>query len=324
MNTDWFSIVPESYTDSQGDPQMTPSLPALSDFRLTWYAPDLPAVAAPVSVPADDLVLEYASEAVKAFRGDDPGDTIVRFRGLPFSATRMILLVEWEVDNVTPLIPLISGAIVGGEPEEVNVLYGLLATTPGLTPVHFDFREAGSGDPVGGVEITVWDSTLDVPLIPLLRTTVGGRATCGLPPGAYKVFAYKPYSSFTDEFPVDLTVGVDVVILSMTLSQARPALPVVPKVTVFGWVLRPDFVPVPEAEVKLRLLNTPQMSNGGGGLTRFEITAFTDAEGRFELYPIGGITALLTCEATGYSRKGVLPLSGSLNWANFAKETIGH
>ena len=305
MNTDWFDLTPGA-----GDPVGTPTL---SDLVVRWFDRDVDSAVVVETLDAGDgLALEKTAGASATLLG-----TKYRIRGIPFRANRHKVYVAWAVSGDA----IYSGEI-GGTPDEVHALYGLFVPAPGLTPVNFDLSDQTTGDPVGDVEITIWDSTLMTPVVPLVRTTLAGRVTVGLPPGSYRVFAHKPYSSFTDDFPLTLTVGTDPVTLSMTLSQSRPALPVVPKVTVFGWVLRPDYTPVVGAEVKLRLLNTPQLAAGGGGLTRFEITVLTDAEGRFEMYPVGGITAYLTCESVGYSRKGRLPNGGSLNWKDLAIEAI--
>jgi hypothetical protein len=323
MNTDWFDLSQVTYTGVDTNSHQTPLSPTLSDLLVQWYDEDADAPAAWVVLTAGDgLVLEFASTGFKTAAGMDPAKLYARLRGLPFSATEKFLQVWWNVTPAFETPVVIHDEVVGGADEDIPVLYTLFAATPGLTPVVFQVTDANTGDPVGNVEIMVWDSTLTTPVVPLLRTTTNGLAKCGLPAGAYKVFAFLPYGVFTDQFPLDLTVGPTTTTLAMTLTQSTPALPVVPKITVFGWVLRPDYTPVPGTEVKLRLLNTPQMSAGGGSLTRYEMTALTDQDGKFELYPVAGMNALLTCEATGYSRKGFLPRGGSLNWKDFATETL--
>lgn len=203
--------------------------------------------------------------------------------------------------------------------EKVSELLALFAVPGGTNPVAIRVTENGS--PVTGVELSVWSSNLSVPVVPKILTTTGGIATCALPDGTYKVFCFKPYGSFIGTMPYTLVVS-GASILDITMSSARPALPTAPRLTLFGWVLRADLTPVVGAEVKLRILTTPQIVAGGAGLSKFDLLATTDAEGRFELYPIAGVDIMLTCEQVGYSRKGRLPGSGSLNWKDFAVTTI--
>ena len=255
MNTDWMSLGAQSYygTDSQWHTSLVPA--SLSDLEVVYYDQDVDAGASLTTLTAGDgLVLETMPSGIKTAFSFDPGTPYGRIRGIPFSVSRKLVLVLYADSMFS--VPAANKPQVWqgsmGDPQIDENLYTLFAATPGLTPVIFQFTDAGTGDPIGNVEITVWDSTLSVPVVPLLRTTSGGLAKCGLPAGAYKVFAFLPYASFTDLFPVDLTVGPTTTTLAMTLTQSTPALPVVPKVTVFGWVLRPDFVPVSGSSTPLR------------------------------------------------------------------------
>lgn len=304
MNTEWINLGEVAET------------PVLADVTVSWYDLDLNTLADPVELTvADGLVLEVASNAVRALHPSwSVTDDYIRLRNLPFSATRKQIVVYTATSYWT--------GVIGGEAAETDVLFKLFAPEDGTYPVALQCFEAGTGDPIAGVELSVWDEALETPVVPLVRTTTAGIAMAALPPGTYKVFAFKAYSTFVTGMPYPLTVTNGPVTLSITVTSVTPALPTIPKITLFGWVTRPDHVPVAGAEVKLRLLNTPQITDGGAGLTRFEMIAVTDASGRFEMFPIGGITALVTCDATSYSRRGVLPRNGSLNWRDFAKETI--
>jgi|ERR1035437_527508 hypothetical protein len=206
--------------------------------------------------------------------------------------------------------------------EKLDALLAIFAVAEGSYQVTFNTTDEYTGDPIVGVEISIWNSDLSVPVVPLVRTTTGGTVNVGLPEGVYNVFCFKPYSSFIGSMPYVVTVVDQAVSQNIQLSQVRPALPTAPRITLFGWVLRADLTPVTGAEVRLRILSTPQLVAGGAGLSKFDLIGLTDTEGRFEIYPIGGINTILTCDQVGYSRKGRLPNAGSLNWSQFGVENI--
>ena len=308
MNSDWITV---------SDRYATP--PTLTDLLVTvWPVHEAAPVAVEYLDESTGLILEAAPVAVRSALEVADEDFFFRLRGLPDRVTEHKCVVEL-IDDPAPNLVLDVFSF-GGQPVQVRTLYDLFEPAAGSVPVILEAMADGTGDPIIGVEFSVWTSDLTVPVVPLVRTDSAGIARCALPPGTYKVFGFKPYCSFVSAMPVTLTVGSSLTTLSFSLSQAAATLPAVPKVTLYGWVLDGEVHPVAGAEVKMRVLNTPQRLTGGAFALRADIVKETDVNGRFEFYPAAGTQVVVTCDATGYARKGRLPLSGSLDWEQLGKE----
>lgn len=105
---------------------------------------------------------------------------------------------------------------------------------------------------------------------------------------------------------------------SVTGTILRVATPIFNRITLYGYVYGVGGVAVQGAEVTLSLAASPQ-ANGNTAIGRETLTVTTNADGYWEMNPVAGAYAVLTCTTVGYSRKGILPASGALNWLDFAK-----
>lgn len=269
---------------------------------------------------ADGLSVEYATAHVRDVVGSGPVSpapaTLFRLNGVPDADDRRRLQVY---ETATPANSV--GVDLDPQNDAVREVLALFQSSPGSQPVMFTFTDA-DGDPIAGVQVSIWSDDLAVPVVPQVTSTSAGGVTVYLPAGDYKAFYFKAYTSFDTSMPVDLTVATTPVSISETAVVGFPSLPTLPRVTFYGWILQPDLTPVVGTEVKMKILDTPQIVTGGVALSQYEMIATTDAAGRFELYPLGGADVLVTSVATMYHRKGRLPKQGSVNWADFAKETI--
>src|ERR1035437_7483600 len=109
--------------------------------------------------------------------------------------------------------------------EKLDALLAIFAVAEGSYQVTFNTTDEYTGDPIVGVEISIWNSDLSVPVVPLVRTTTGGIVSVGLPEGVYYVFCFLPYSSFVGAMPYEVIVVDQAVAKTIQLSQVRPSLP---------------------------------------------------------------------------------------------------
>lgn len=307
MNSNWITVEDRSATP-----------PLLADLRVTVWDAYTDAAAVPaVLTEADGLVIETAPAAVRLALEVPDEDYLFRLRGLPQYVPEHKAVVQLLAPPDPEVV--LSEFSFGGEPLQTRTLYELFEPAAGSVPVVITVADL-EGDPVIGVDFSIWSTDLLTPVVPLIRSDSGGVARCALPPGPYKVFGFKPFHSFVPHLPYDLTVGSSLTTLAVEVSSDAPALPTVPKVTVYGYVLDAEVRPMAGVEVKARVLNTPQRLAGGAFSLRGDLVKLTDATGRFEFYLAAGCQIALACEAVGYARKGRVPLLGSINWEELGKE----
>lgn len=302
---------------------------AIGDLTVAYTDIESAPVSSGLYTGGDGLAVEYADLLTREIVGGGPTTpaptTLFRLTGIPDSVTAKRFAV-WE--TATPAVAE-TFELGGVKPElddvalQLSTLTALFQPAPGTWPTTFVLTDQDTLDPVPGVQVSIWDETLTVPVVPMVTTGSGGKVTVALPDGGYRAFFFRPYSTFPNVvMPYPVTVDGAPQEVPVVVNLRPPHLPTAPRITLFGWVFRPDLLPVSGAEVKLRLAVTPQIVAGGAGVSQFEMIAETDSTGRFEMYPVAGLDVFLTCDATGYKRRGRLPLSGSLNWTNFAKETL--
>lgn len=313
MNSDWIVV-----------PNRAATPPTLSELRVTLWDTEVDSPVTTYEVgAADGLVVEPASLVVRRTLETPPADFLFRLRGLPSPYSEHRCVVELTNGGLPPtVIDVLSRFMIGGTPVRVGALYGTFAPAAGSLPVTVTVVEDETGDPLVGVELSVWTADLATAVAPLIRTTSAGIARCALPPGAYKVFPFKPFAVFVAPMPATLVVpagGVGDITIRASLQM--PSYPPATRITLYGTVLDTELRPVSGVEVKLRVLNTPQQLPGAANATRQDVVRTTDSNGKFEFYPAGGLAVWLTCEAAGYSQKGRLPLAGRLSWTDLGKET---
>lgn len=95
--------------------------------------------------------------------------------------------------------------------------------------------------PLSGVQIGIWSNDLTIAEVPQLMTSTAGICKAALPPGTYKVFAFKAFVNFDSQQPYTLTVtNSGPATLAFTGRVQVLAEPTFNKITVYGRVLKAD------------------------------------------------------------------------------------
>jgi hypothetical protein len=192
--------------------------------------------------------------------------------------------------------------------DTVTLQLNLLLGIAGANPVTINITDSYTTGPMGGVSVAIWNYALSTKIIPGIETDVAGIAVFGLPTGSYQAILFKSGAMFANPFPF-VVAGVPLT-LNLQGTLQIISVPDAGKVTIYGYVLAPDSSPVRSSSVALTLNGRPQQI-GNASVSGLSLSEFTNELGYFEFVVYGGINVTITIDQSGYSKSGVLPLSGA-------------
>lgn len=88
----------------------------------------------------------------------------------------------------------------------MEAILWLFTPSTGNIPVTVSVTDIGTHLPLAGVQIGIWNNDLTVAEVPQLMTSTAGLVKTALPPGTYKVFAFKSFVNFDSQQPYTLIV----------------------------------------------------------------------------------------------------------------------
>lgn len=179
-----------------------------------------------------------------------------------------------------------------------------------LVPVTITIKNSLTEEPISGVAVSIWNSSLSSLLIPSLTTNTEGIVTTSLPQStSYKILLFKEKTVFTS--PQTITVGTSSFSLTIYGSTKYLEETIKDKVLLYGYIKYLDLSPVQNAKVFIRVSPIPQFEKNLL-LSKNDLVIITDQNGFFSALLPGDTQVTISIPETHFQLSKKLPRTGEV------------